>query len=180
MSDVVWAALIAGGVGALGNLLTFLATGKQARVAIETVERQSATEQAKLEAENHRLRQQQLEAKRQNRQGTYHRILALLDRFDMYGTGYPPGEEEFRDSLDALNTLVGGLHLMAPTPVRAAMDGVSKHLYGSALATAERSDAGASLVERFESGYADARFDVLRAQGKLIEAMRTDVGVVTD
>jgi hypothetical protein len=178
MSDVVVAAAIAGAVGVLGNGLTYLATRKQAEVTIQNVERQASIDLARVEAENTRLRQQHLEAERQNRQGTYHRLLALLDRFDMYGTGYAPTDDEFTASLDALNTLVGGVHLMAPTSVRAAMDKVSKYFFGVALTEAPVD--GVPKVERFVRGYRDARTDFLDAEGRLIEAMRKDVGVVAD
>jgi hypothetical protein len=56
-------------------------------------------EVAKVQAENDRLREQNHEVERQHRQGTYHRLLAVLDRFDMMATGFPVPDEAYEQTL---------------------------------------------------------------------------------
>jgi hypothetical protein len=117
MSDVIWAAAIAGAVGVGGNVAQYLG-----------VRRQTGVESAKVEAENQRLRQQVRDAERSNRQGTYHRTLAVLDRFDMSPTGYNPGsEEDYMVALEGFNNMVG-IHLFGAQSVRDALGPLSEEL----------------------------------------------------
>jgi hypothetical protein len=83
MSDVVWAAAIAGGVGLAGNAFTYLAARANRRL-----------DMARLETENERFHEERREPERQNRDGTYHRLLAVLDRYDMWATGYAEGVDD--------------------------------------------------------------------------------------
>ncbi|MEA2286094.1 MAG: hypothetical protein QOJ21_2137 [Solirubrobacteraceae bacterium] len=59
MSDVFWAAAIAGGVGLAGNAFTYLAARANRRLDL-----------VRLEAENERFHEERREPERQNRQGT--------------------------------------------------------------------------------------------------------------
>jgi hypothetical protein len=105
VSNVIWAAAIAGAVGLLSNIPTYMSARRSADVEL-----------ARVRAESERLREQHREAERQNRQGTYHRVLAALNRFDMIATGYPFTSEEFDQLVDGYNALVGGIFCLERTP----------------------------------------------------------------
>jgi hypothetical protein len=112
MSDVVWAAAIAGGVGLAGNAFTYLAARANRRLDLAT-----------LEAENERFHEERREPERQNRQGTYHRLLAVLDRYDMWATGYASGidDDTFEATLAEHNYLIGAIHLFGAEEVQQAV-----------------------------------------------------------
>jgi hypothetical protein len=111
MSDVIWAAAIAGAVGIAGNAAQYLGARQQADVEL-----------AKVQAENERLRQQVRESERSNRQDTYNRLLAVLDRLDMFATGYHPEDQAtYTSAVEELNNLIGGVHLFGAEEVRDAL-----------------------------------------------------------
>jgi hypothetical protein len=186
MSDVIWAALIAvagsgitGGIAyraAVRQAAVAIATAKQnADTAIATAKESARVELAKVEAENARLRAQHREAERQHRQGTYHRFLAVLDRFDMIATGFPAPDESFEAALVEFNALYGGIHLFGAEPVREAT-GPLVELLG--LVGAESGEG--SFSERFTRGYLRHREAVIAATFHVTEAMRADVAIVLD
>lgn len=74
MSDVIWAAVVAGGVGLAGNVTTYLATRHQANSALKA-------ENRKIEADLERLRMEHAEPHLQHRQGVYHDFLDSAHRF---------------------------------------------------------------------------------------------------
>ena len=161
---------ITGGVSVLGYLTTYLVQRKSASTAIQTAEQQTKIELAKVEAENSRLREAHREAERQNRQGTYHRMLAVLDRFDTLATGYAPSTEQLEDALTEFFFLSGGIQLFGADEVKKAMGPVSRLL----------EQAGAEMtpdskVASFSDGYLPLREDLNKARGDLVEAMTRDV-----
>lgn len=110
---MIWAAIVAvvgTGVGsAVGGITTYLVAKKGSETAIATAEKTAEVERAKIQGELDRLREEYREAERSNRQGTYHRMLAVLDRMDMWATGYPAQDEkEYMLALEEFNNLVGG------------------------------------------------------------------------
>jgi hypothetical protein len=166
MSDVVWAAAIAGGVGLSGNAFTYLAARANRRLDL-----------ARLEAEN----EQRREPERQNRQGTYHRLLAVLDRYDMWATGYAEGVDDatFEATLAEHNYLLGAVHLFGAEDVREAT-GPLVELFaqvGEGMAKAPRigSPRGGPKVGRFIVGYLPYREQIIEATANLTLAMRADV-----
>jgi hypothetical protein len=162
MSDVIWAAAIAGGVGLLSNIPTYLSARRTAYVEL-----------ARLREESERLREQHREAERQNRQGTYHRVLAALDRFDMIATGAPFTTDEFDQLWDGYNALAGGVLLFGATSVRERMQPVSRLLQEIRAEVAESSVE--DQAQAFGKAYLPRRGEMLSAQARLIEAMREDV-----
>jgi hypothetical protein len=75
----------------------------------------------RITAERDRLRDQFHEEERRGRQDTYFRLLAVLSKWDMYGTGWPPRENEtFKATLEEFNTLHGAM-LLGEDDVTGAM-----------------------------------------------------------
>lgn len=177
MSDPVAVGVITSGVSALGYLATILVQRKSSATAIETAEQHAKVELAKVEAENERLREAHREAERQNRQGTYHRMLAVLDRFDTLATGYAPSTEQLEDALSEFNFLSGGIQLFGADGVKKAMGPVSE-LFEQAGAEMTPDDKVAS----FARGYLPLREKLNRAREDLVEAMGKDVktGILDD
>ena len=172
MSDVIWAGAIAGGVGLAGNVVTYLVSKGQRRVEL-----------AKVNAEYDRLRQEHREAERSNRQGTYHRTLAVLDRLDMFATGYnPESETEYMVALEELNTLVGGIHLFGAQSVRDALGPVAEEFarLGERIgiqqwAGRQSGNQPVPYAVAYGEAYRDRRNEIIAATAALTEAMRADV-----
>jgi hypothetical protein len=166
MNDAVAVGVITGTVSALGYLTTYLIQRKNA----ENVKAQSEVDLAKIEAENERLREANRESERQNRQGTYHRMLAVLDRFDTIATGYAPSTDQLEDALREFFFLSGGIQLFGTAAVKAALEPVSE-LFEDAGANMNTADK----VGSFREGYLPIRADLNEARLRLVEAMTADV-----
>ena len=174
MSDVVWAAAIAGAVGVAGNITTYVVSRQQAKTAIASAKGQSEVELEKVRAENERLREEHREAERQNRQGTYHRFLAALDRFDMMATGNTPATDaHFSELLGEYNQLYGAIRLFGAEPVRTALNPVVRLFVevGAAMGDAE----GETSAARFAEAYNPRRETIIEATAALTDAMREDI-----
>ncbi len=75
-----------------------------------------------MQGELDRLREEQRQAERANRQGTYHRTLAVLDRMDMFATGSnEESKADYMAVLEEFNNMVGGIHLFGAEQVREAL-----------------------------------------------------------
>ncbi len=172
MSDVFWAAIIAGSVGLIGNVTTYFTAKRGAAATVATAERSAAVELERIRAENERLRDQHREDERRNRQGTYHRMIAVLDRLDYYATGYPPRDEQYDETVAEFNYLYGGILLFGPPSVTNEVGPLLQILseVGRGMAAAEGTRA-----ERWREAYLPRRDDFTRAQGRLVAAMHADV-----
>jgi hypothetical protein len=170
MDNVIWAALIAiGGSGVTGGIAAYAST---------TVARgQQNVELGKLGAERDRLAFQHAEQERSNRQGTYHRLLAVLDRFDIYATGWPPPEGlPYEALLEEFNLLLSGIYLFGDEQVTDALGPITDRLtrVGSAMAA---DMAEPDVWKRFAAAYRPLRAGVIEAQMKLTLAMRADINL---
>lgn len=174
MSDVVTVGIVTAGasvvVSALGYTTTYLVQRKSTNAAIANAREQASVELARVDAENKRLRQEHREAERQNRQDTYHRMLAVLDRFDTLATGYAPSNEQLEDALSEFNFLSGGIELFGTEGVKKAMAPVSR-LFEEAGAAMRPEDKVAS----FRSGYLPLRGSLNEARRDLVKAMGKDI-----
>lgn len=167
MSDIIWAAIVAVvGSGLSGGIAAYTSS----RVA----KGQQGVELARLAMAQANGRQPVLDAERSNRQGTYHRLLAVYDRFDMYATGWPPADMTFQAALEELNFLVGGVLLFGAESVVAALGPVTTVFeeIGADMSRRPGSDWAGFLL-----AYADRREEVIAAQTTLIAAMRDDVRI---
>jgi hypothetical protein len=172
MNDVIWAAIIAGGVGLAGNVTTYFTAKSGAAATVRTAEQAAAVELERINAENERLREQIRDDERRNRQGTYHRMIAVLDRLDYYATGYPPTDEQYNATVAEFNYLHGGILLFGPPSVTDAVGPLIQVLseIGAGMAAAEGTQA-----ERWRVAYLPRREDFIRAQGRLVAVMHADV-----
>jgi ribosomal protein S20 len=172
MSDTILAALIAGGVGVVGSITTFLATRSQAKTAIKTVESHASVELQKVEAENERLRQQHRETERSHRQGTYHRLLANLDQQALMASDLEASPERYDEIVKDFYFLTAAVNLFGADPVRDAMQDVIEVLgrMGSAIARESGSplDGHRSVYPRFAD-------ELAARELPMIEAMRADI-----
>jgi hypothetical protein len=175
MSDVVAVGAITASATVLASTIGAVATYKVSRAnastAVRTVEEQSKVELAKITAENERLREEHREAERQNRQATYHRLLAVLNRLDSFATGYAPSDDQYDDALAEWNLLHGGVLLFGT-------DGV-KEAIGPVVDLLERVGAGMDADDKegtFARSYLPLRREMVKAQGGLVAAMAADVG----
>jgi hypothetical protein len=166
MSDVIWAAGIAGAVGIAGNIAQYFGVKKQAGVEL-----------AKVNAENERLRQQVRETERANRQDTYNRLLSVLSRMDFFATGgHPDTDEEYRVARDELNTLMGAVRLLGADDVNEALDGLRVFLkaLGRDIDERQRVD-NETFGVAFGAAWRRQRRQYVSAENNLIQAMRDDV-----
>jgi hypothetical protein len=172
MSDVIWAALLAVAGSGITGLIGYLTALRNAGVQENAALTQAKVVLAKVDAENERLRQQYREDERRNRQGTYHRFLATLDRFDLLATGFAQSDADFRVVLAEYNYGIGAIRLFgaeeAAEPLRRLANVFAA--IGENLGLA---DDGAAT--RFAEAYQRHRTDVQTAERALIEVMRLDV-----
>lgn len=120
--------------------------------------------------ETERLRIQHREDERRNRQGTYHRLLAVLDRFDTFATGYAPTDARFEEALADYNTLHGGVLLFGHESVKGAMGPITV-LFEQVGAEIDES----AKVASFARAYLKRRRQIIEAQGALVAMMAEDV-----
>jgi hypothetical protein len=145
-------------------------------VAIETEQSRRSIELRKIEGELERLREEHRQAERSNRQGTYHRLLALLTQHDMIGTGAVVVDEgSYNGLVEELHLLRAGLQLFGAQRVTDAAEELQSHLaeLGKAMA---RVPGAATRIEQFRAAYPGThREAIVGAEGRLIAAMRQDV-----
>lgn len=182
MSDVIWAAIIAiagsGMVAFIGARTTQAVARRTSETAIATSDRQADVELAKVKAELQRLREEYREAERSNRQGTYHRMLAILDRMDLFATGFHPKDEgEYGRALETFNNMVGGIHLFGAQPVRDALGPLAEEMerLGERIAERQRTDPHEPYTVAYGAAYREHRGQMIAATADLTMAMRADV-----
>ena len=178
MTDVVAAALIAGGVAVAGNVATVFVALRSAATSIRQTETQADVELAKVSAENERLREEHREAERQHRQGTYHRLISALDWLQAAMTRVMPiAEEDFANWWLAYQDLAGGVKLFGDSEVNRALDGINADVFiiKARVDTAPPNRSlAAKLTGAFQGDLIDRYFG---ARESLIEAMRRDVAI---
>jgi hypothetical protein len=178
MSDEVSTAAITGAVGVVASIATYLVSRGSAAVAMRTADKHAEVEIAKFSAENERLRQQIRETERSNRRDTYQRLLAVLDRMDMFATGYNPKEEaEYMVALEQLNNLIGGVHLFGADNVRHALGPLTAELerLGLSIARQQHEDPSLAYAVAYGNAYRSRWLEMTAAAADLTEAMREDV-----
>jgi hypothetical protein len=99
VGDVIWAAMIAVAGSSITGTIAYLGARLQAKTTAVDVAAQTTVELAKLRAENDRLWAQHREDERRNRQGTHHRLLAVLDRFETLDGLRPPARGGHRSGV---------------------------------------------------------------------------------
>jgi len=171
MSDVIWAAIIAvAGAGITGTIA--------ATVSIKLSASQRDIELAKVTGERDRLRDQFLEEERRGRQGMYQGLLGILDKLDMYGTGWPPRDDEtFEKVLEEFNGFMGAIYLTGHDGVADKLDPLTTS-FGALGADMVRLPGEGSRWERFQSVYPKHRKALIASTHQLILAMRADVNLV--
>jgi hypothetical protein len=176
VSDVVAVALITGGVsaitGAIGAFTTYKVGQRNAETTIATVERQADVELEKVKAENERLRDQHREAERQNRQGTYHRMLAMFDRLDAWSRNPKATGKQFEALVEEFDFLHGGVLLFGDEDVIEALHPVVMLL--NRIGGGHGPEEEETRV-RLRAAYQHHRVELMQEQGAVINAMRTDL-----
>jgi hypothetical protein len=180
MSDVIAATLITGGIAVVGYITTYLVANRQAATSIAAVERQAEIEMRKAREETERLREQHREAERQNRQGTYHRMIAMMNRLERFATGFPPKNfEEFQKAVDELNFLTAGLDLFGGRDVREA-NGRVADVFAEIGRHVPPKGSDPAPHEVWTEEYRKRMDAVRAAELHLLRAMRRDIGVPED
>jgi hypothetical protein len=182
MSDVIWAAIIAvlgsGLTGGIAARATYWVAKRSSDTAIATADKQAEVELAKVQGELDRLREQQRQAERSSRQGTYQRTLAVLDRLDMFATGYNPEREaDHMAALEELNNMIGGIHRFGAQAVRDALSPLSEALerLGAHISKLQREAPGMPYAVAYGAAYRSRREEMTDPAAHLTEAMRDDV-----
>jgi hypothetical protein len=186
MSDVIWAAIIAvAGSGITGGITaraTYWVARRTSDTAIATADKQGEVELAKVQGELDRLREEQRQAERSNRQGTYHLLLQAMNRLDMYGTGYPLARgRDFEADTDAaveqLNGLISGVQLFGPPDVQERLKPLTRELelFGGRLADRRAGRPSEPYEASFAAAWRARREQTMAAERELIEAMNADV-----
>jgi hypothetical protein len=170
VTDVIWAAAIA----VVGSAL---AGGIAAYASTAVARGQQAVELQKVNADRDRLRDQYGEDERRQRQAVYRDLLALLNRFDMYSTGWPP-DVEFAHLLSQLNDLTAAIELLGPPEVRAASHGLHQDL--GAIGQSMLDQPEATVWGKWVPAYVQHRTRLMETAESLAEAMRADVGFHRD
>jgi hypothetical protein len=176
VSDVVAVGLITAGAsiltGAIAAIMTYKVSNRNAETTVATVERQAEVELEKVKAENERLREQHREAERQNRQGTYHRLLAMFDRRDAWSRNPKATGKQFETLVEEFDFLHGGVLLFGDEEVIEALSSVVRLL---AVIGAGRGPVEQEGRVRLREAYRHHRVELIQAQGPVIVAMRADL-----
>jgi hypothetical protein len=136
-----------------------------ALTAVETAKTQAGVELARVKAENTRLRAQHREDERRNRQGTYHRLLAVWNRLDAFATGYPPeSDDQFRAAVDEASFLTSGVHMFGSPDVREAVRQVEHEFAVEIGNRMGHADASGPQFQRFIDAYRPRRRQLIAAQ----------------
>lgn len=102
----------------------------------------------------------------------------MLDRMDMFATGYnPEGKEDYMAAVMELNSLIGGIHLFGAEPVREALSPLSEELarLGGHIGRLQRDDPEMPYAVAYVAAYRNRRMQLTVAAAELTEAMRADV-----
>jgi hypothetical protein len=162
----------------VGNVATYFGAKRESATTVATVERQADVDIAKVNAENERLREQVRESERAKRQASYQGLLTVLNRMDMYGTGYPAEHErDYMAALEELNRHIAAFHLFSPQEVRDSIEPLAEALgeVGKRIAELARENPASPYQERFARAWAENRERLLRGEAHLTTAMRADV-----
>jgi hypothetical protein len=127
VDDVVATALITGGVGVAGSVLTYLATRKQADATLRGVEAQSEVERERMQHDLERLRLEQAEPHLQNRQRVYQEFMDASNTFhqDRVGTRVMTTEQT-RDWLDEFEHRLNAVGIVGTTRAYRAAQGLQR------------------------------------------------------
>jgi hypothetical protein len=156
MSDVIWAAIVAGSVGVLGSMVGSVTTVRIAR--------QSATQ------EQQRREEDRFEAAQGERVADYKEFAWLLERLSKYAaTGYPPSAGDWMDWLDHYYYWRAAILVSGASSVVAASDAMTKQLEASGAMLAEAAEQGC-----WREAFAGGASALERARVALLEAMRED------
>ncbi len=168
MSDVVAAALIAAGVGVIGNAVTFA-------VAITTTARQT-------KADADRLRAEHREDDRRLRRDAYARLLNALERLDAMNSAYIPAP-----TLDALEAWLMefraasvGVQLVASPEVAEARKAIADVLDSLTQEVMERTEMGQPMNMALGVPYVQTRPRLNEVGKALGKAMREDLAYHAD
>lgn len=186
MSDVVWAALIAvGGSLATGSVTAFFAykgASRQADVAIAASKAQSATELAKVAAENDRLRRGHLESDRLLRRDAYRKLILSIEQLDVLTSGLTPPVD--RDSLSKwlLESRAAGaeVRLVESEAVRDARRAYGDVINEVGAAYAELTEQGEPVEDAWGVPYVAAHQRLQQTGSALGKAMRDDLAYARD
>jgi hypothetical protein len=184
MDPVIWAALIAGGVSAIGNTTTYFVARFGRDAQREQMETGARVELAKINTDTERVRDERREAARRERRELYVRALALIGRLQSYGKDEPaPADEQVEKAIREFERLVAEMALAGALPVYDEMTNVLGAL-GRVQAQIDRFEGGpaaqfrAAYMEKDSGLPFEHRGDVVAAaKGPLVRAMRDDVTV---
>jgi hypothetical protein len=165
VDNVIWAALIAvAGSGITGGIAAWASTG--------VARGQQAVEMQKVQAERDRLLAENGEDDRRQRRTVYRDYLALLNRLDMYSSGWPP-DVEFADLLHQLNDLNAAVDLLGSAGTRTASNAFTIEMARIADHMLGRSEP--TVWGRWVPAYQEHRPELLTTMLALSGEMRRDI-----
>jgi hypothetical protein len=167
MSDVIWAAGIAGAVGISGTLATIRATSAQLR-SHERVEAQ------RIGAEKERQHAEHIEAERQRRCDVYAQFLTTLSDLDRLGTWATGTNEEISAALERYDKDYTAVMVAANDAVADSLGQLAHVFMESGAHMAVDADES-SLSERFRDAYRSYRIAIIEAGNIVLLAMREDI-----
>jgi hypothetical protein len=181
MSDTVAAALIAGGVAAVSNVITLLVARRSAGTTERVANGQAAVtieaERTRHGSEMARLERGHLEADRQVRRDAYARLLVTIEKFDTLTSDYtpPPTHAALADWLQdfrAAQVQVQLVESAAVTDARRAFAAAFNEL--TAIVEANLA-AGQAMEDALGYPYVEMRPRFAAAGQALSNAMRNDL-----
>jgi hypothetical protein len=137
---------------------------------------QRRLERKRLDAESHRLHEQNREAERRERRIAYHRLNTAFSKLDTYATGYVPTDQGLRDTLGVYNDAMCAVDIYGAKPVLDALVQLRRLSQKVGSDAAGPLASGASLTEAFVDAWRNNRSDLLVAERTVIAAMRDDAG----
>jgi hypothetical protein len=166
MSEIIWAAIIAGGVSVVGNAVTAFVAWQGRKAQDKAVDTTTRVELKKLEAENVRLVDAKREQARDQRRGVYEACLTALIKFDQLAMVDALDPEQAMKVLDELHTTLSAVLLAGTKEVQTAI-GLSIRQVGS-LATALQQGE----YDGLKAAYNAHKDGLMEARAKLMVAMR--------
>jgi hypothetical protein len=158
-SDVIWAAIIAGGVGLAGNGVTAWSAYLQA--------------QNQRGLEEDRRRDDRRTALRQERLASYSKLLVAINRLDNLAVGPPAPDAAVNDAIVALRNLLADVRLLGDEDVRAAVETLTDKLQDVGE---DMTGVSGSAGTQHKTAFLKHRQEIADIVRAMQVAMRADIG----
>jgi len=160
MTDIVAVSLITAGSSLLGATIgavtTYKVSARNADSTVAAAKSQNRIELAKVEAENSRLQAQHAEEERRNRQSTYHRAVAALQRI----YGLEANSDDLQQVAAEWRHCLAGVQIFGSEAASLAVESVQKVVVNFPADGTDRDKWQGELIAAMSQFIASVREDI--------------------